>query len=341
MTRRGWTVLTGAVVMLLLTAVAAHLPVPYVALGPGPTVDTLGSANGEEVVTIRGRATSASRGHLNLTTVSVTDGLDLASAVRFWFDDSTAVIPRDVVFQPDLSQRQIDQQNEQAFAASQTSAETAALRELGYPVAVTVVSQPKNSPSSGKIAVGDVLNSVDGAAVTSKERLIEVVQEKAVGDPVSVGLDRKGRRLTVPITLGRADDGRPILGVTVENRQPHPFQITINLAQVGGPSAGLMFALAIIDKVESQDLTGGLFIAGTGEIDEDGDVGPIGGIRQKMIAARRAGASVFLVPEGNCAEASPDAPRGLRLIKVSSLKGALGALMMLREKKGTPATCSR
>jgi PDZ domain-containing protein len=343
MMRRGWTVLVGAVVLLALSVGLSYLPVPYVVLGPGPTIDTLGKSDGKEIIAIKGRPTSTSKGHLNLTTVSVRDQIDLASALRFWLDGETAVVPRELVYPPEQTERQVEQQNEQAFKASQTSAETAALRTLGFPVQVTVRELSKGSPSTGKLAKGDIITKVDGKPVTSHARLIELITAHKVGDEVTIEYVRAGKPGTVKIVTAGAGDGdqrRPVIGVSVEPKQPHPFDVSFDLDRIGGPSAGLMFALAIIDKLDPADLTGGVFIAGTGEIDDDGNVGPIGGIPQKMVAAKKAGAKVFLTPADNCAEAVKTAPDGLKLARVETLDGALAALKIVRDK-GTPPTCPR
>jgi PDZ domain-containing protein len=342
MMRRGWTVLTGAVLLLVLAACLTSMPVPYVALGPGPTVNTLGSADGKPIIQITGQDTSTSRGHLNLTTVSVGDGLDLGTAVRLWLDDSVAVVPREFVYPPNRSAKQTDAQNAADFKQSQTSAETAALRKLGYPVLVTVTELAPGAASAGKLAPGDVLTTVDGAPVTSRQRLLALVRAKGPGQTLTVGYRRGGKAGTVDVVAGRAadDPGRAALGVSVKQDQPHPFSITIALDKIGGPSAGLMFALGIIDKVEPADLTGGTFVAGTGTIDDDGTVGPIGGIQQKLVAARRAGATVFLTPAANCAEAAAATPAGLRLVKVGKLDQALTALEQLRTRRGSPAGCT-
>jgi PDZ domain-containing protein len=116
-----------------------------------------------------------------------------------------------------------------------------------------------------------------------------------------------------------------------------PFQVKINIGNVGGPSAGMMFALAIIDKLTPSNLTGGKFIAGTGEIEVDGAVDPIGGIQQKMAAARAAGATVFLAPADNCSDTAGSVPAGLRVVKVSTLRGAIGALKAVKAGKPVPS----
>jgi len=339
--RRGWTVLVGAVVLLALSIGLSYLPVPYVVLGPGPTLDTLGKSDGKEIITISGRDVSTSKGHLNLTTVSVRDRIDLASALRFWIDGDTAVVPRELVYPPDQTDKQVEAENEQAFKASQPSAETAALRELGFPVQVTVAELAKGSPSAGKLAKGDVLTKVDGKPVTSRSTLIQRIMERKIGDEVTVEYTRAGKPGSVKIKTAGAGNGeqrRPVIGVSVEQQQPHPFTVSFDLDRIGGPSAGLMFALAIIDKLDPKDLTGGVFIAGTGEIDDDGNVGAIGGIPQKMIAAKAAGAKAFLTPDGNCAEAVKTAPDGLRLVRVKTLDDALTSLETLRAG-GAPPAC--
>ena len=340
--RRGLSVFVGALLVAILSIGVSFLPVPYVALGPGPTVDTLGDVDGKDVITVTGTPTSTSKGHLNLTTVSVSSDLDLGSAVRYWLDGRYAVVPREAVIPAGQSEQQVDQRNAQAFKESQTSAETAALRVLGYPVAVTVTGLPAGSPSAGALAAGDVVTTVDAKPVTSATRLRELVAAQKPGRAVAVGYTRAGRAATARVTLGRADDDstRAVLGVQIENRQPHPFDVRFDLDRIGGPSAGLMFALGVVDKVKPEDLTGGRFIAGTGEIDDDGEVGPIGGIPQKMRAARKAGATVFLAPADNCAEAAGAVPDGLRRVRIETLDGALAALDALRAGRSTP-TCTR
>jgi PDZ domain-containing protein len=342
MMRRGWTVLTGAVLLLALATGLTSMPVPYVALGPGPTVNTLGDSDGKPIIRITGHDTSTSRGHLNLTTVSVGDGLDLGTAVRLWIDDSVAVVPREFVYPPNQSAKQTDAQNAADFKQSQSSAETVALRALGYPVRVIVTELAAGSASAGKLAAGDVLTAVDGTPVTSREKLLELVRAKGPGQTLTVGYRRGGKPDRAAIVAGKAEDdpARAALGVGVRQDQPHPFTIGIALDRIGGPSAGLMFALGIIDKIEPDDLTGGMFVAGTGTIDDEGMVGPIGGIQQKLVAARRAGATVFLVPAGNCAEAAAATPNGLRLVRVEKLDTALTALEQLRTHRGSPVGCA-
>lgn len=344
MRRRGATLLAGVVVLAVLVTLAmVGIKVPYVELGPGPTWDTLGSDHGKPVIQVSGGNVpdnDGSDGQLRMVTVGVQDQLTLWQALQGWLDPDDAVVPREVIYPPDETQQQIDQQNQQDFQNSQSSAQTAALRELGYPVQVTVGEVADGAPAAGHLSKGDVITSVDGQQVTSAQKLTSLIRAKPVGTALAIGYTRGGTAGSTTITSGKADDGSPRIGVTVEQHQPSPYQITISLEDVGGPSAGMMFALGIIDKIKGQDLAGGLDIAGTGTIDDDGNVGPIGGIAQKMRGAKRDGATVFLAPADNCAEAVANAVPGLELVKVSTLDDALRALSTLRSH-GTPPLCTR
>lgn len=337
MRRRGVTVLLGALVTALLSIGVLATPVPYVVMVPGPTVDTLGEADGKEVIQVTGGETSSSAGQLRLTTVGVQPDVKLVSAIVGWFDDEQAVVPTELVYPPGQSREEVEQRNAEDFRASQTSAETAALRELGYPVEVTVQEVTAGGPADGALRVGDVITSVDGQEVTSAARLLELIAARPAGSELTIGYTRAGTQGTTRVTSVELD-GRPRIGVRISQEQPHPFDLKIELDRIGGPSAGLMFALGIIDKLTPDDLTGGLVIAGTGTIDDEGRVGAIGGIPQKLIGAREAGAEVFLVPAENCAEAVRNPQPGLLLVKVATLEEALAALATLRAG-GEPPTC--
>ncbi|MCA2213373.1 YlbL family protein [Jidongwangia harbinensis] len=338
MRRRGVTVILGALITALLAVGVMAAPMPYVVLKPGPTVDTLGSDNGKEVIQVTRTDTSKSAGQLRLTTVGVQNDVELVWAIRGWFSDQQAVVPRDVIYPPDQTEKQVEEQNEQEFQVSQTSAETVALRELGYPVQTFVAEVTAGGASDGKLAKDDVVSTVDGTAVTSPQKLTELIQAKPAGTTLTVGYTRDGKPGTARIT-SKDDGGTPRIGVQIDRRQPHPFDVKIDLGEIGGPSAGLMFTLGIIDKVRPQDLTGGKIIAGTGTIDDEGTVGPIGGIPQKLVGAKAAGAQLFLVPADNCAEALRNAVPGLPMARVGSVDDALRALQAFTTG-GTAVPCS-
>ncbi|WP_229400745.1 YlbL family protein [Micromonospora okii] len=337
MRRRGLTVLLGALLTALLSFGVLNAPLPYVVLGPGPTVNTLGTADGKEVIQVSGRATSTSAGQLRLTTVGVQPTVRLRSALAGWFSSDEAVVPRELVYPPGETRQEVEQRNEADFRNSQTSAETAALRALGYPVRVVVDSVTADGPAASALRAGDVVTSVDGTPVTSAGRLIELIRGKPAGTTLTIGYTRDDAAATTRVT-SRETNGRPQIGVDIAQQQPHPFTLSIDLNDIGGPSAGLMFALGIVDKLEPADLTGGKIIAGTGTIDDEGRVGPIGGIAQKLVGAKDAGATVFLVPEGNCAEAVRNPQPDLPLLKVGSLDEALKTLETLRAG-GDPVRC--
>ncbi|MCI4062526.1 PDZ domain-containing protein [Micromonospora sp. R77] len=337
MRRRGVTVLLGALLTALLSVGVLSVPIPYVVLGPGPTVNTLGTSDGKEVIQVTGRATSTSAGQLRLTTVGVQPTVRLRAALAGWFSPDEAVVPKELVYPPNESQEEVEKRNAEDFQNSQTSAETAALRKLGYPVQVLVKAVTAGGPSTDVLKAGDVLTSVDGQPVTSTGRLTELVRAKPAGTALKIGYTRGGVPATATVT-SREQDGRPRIGVEIDQQQPHPFTLKIDLGDIGGPSAGLMFALGVLDKLEPADLTGGKVIAGTGTIDDEGRVGPIGGIAQKLVGAKEAGAKVFLVPADNCAEAVRNSQPDLPLLRVATLDDALTALETLRAG-GQPTRC--
>jgi PDZ domain-containing protein len=339
MRRRGVTVILGALITALLAIGVMATPLPYVVLKPGPTVNTLGSDNGKEVIQVTNARTSTSTGQLRLTTVGVQPSVELVWAIRGWFSRQQAVVPRELIYPPNQSEKQVEQQNAQEFQVSQTSAETVALRELGYPVQTYVTSVTPGGPSAGVLEKDDIITAIEGTPVISSEKLTGLVRAKPAGTTLTVTYTRGGRTGTAKITT-KADDSRtPRIGVEVAQKQPHPFTVKIDLDEIGGPSAGLMFTLGIIDKLRPADLTGGKIIAGTGTIDDDGDVGPIGGIPQKLVGAKEAGAQLFLVPAGNCAEALRNAVPGLPMAKVATVDDALTAVQTFTGG-GTPTPCT-
>ena len=339
MSRRALTLLLAGLLAIGLTLTAAVARVPYVALGPGPTYDTLGQVDGEPVLEIEGRRTFPTDGQLDLTTVGVQPRLTLAQALQGWFARDLAVVPREVVFPPGRTDEQVDADNAAAMAESQDAAVGAAAAHLGLEPEVTVQELSDGSPATGKLEVGDRLLAVDGEPVDDAAELRDLISGRDPGATVRVTYERGKRTDTVEIVTGAAgeDGARAVIGVLTQ--EDYPLDVTINLADVGGPSAGLMFALGILDKLDEPSLTGGRHVAGTGEISTDGTVGPIGGISQKLIAAKRDGAVAFLVPAQNCAEALGDPPDGLTLIRVGTLTEALSGLEALRDG-GSPTTCA-
>jgi PDZ domain-containing protein len=337
MKRRGVTVLIGFLFVVGLTILAGQATVPYVQLEPGPTYDTLGKDDaGKDIIAISGASATASAGQLRFVTIGVVKDLSLAGALVGWIRQDDAVVPRELIYPPDQTDQQVEQQNADDFAESESAAQTAAFRELGFASQIKVKDVSAGSPAAGKLKPGDVITSVDGTKVTSADTLLGALRGKPAGTTFAIGITRNGTATTVQVATVAGEDGVPRIGVTPEIISSAPFKVNIPIENIGGPSAGLMLTLGIIDKIKPEDLTGGKIIAGTGTIDADGKVGPIGGVPQKLVASKDAGATFFLTPKDNCAEAVANEQKDLPLVQVATLDDALKALADIRA--GTPPT---
>ena len=342
MTRRTTTLLVTGLLIVALAAVGLALPVPFVALQPGPTTNTLGTFDGKQLIAISGdRKTYPVKGQLLLTTVSEQQQLSLISAVQLWFSSHNAVVPNELVNPSGQSEQQQQQQGQQDMQTSQGDAATAALHYLKIPATLKVGTVEKGLPAYGKLQTGDVLISVNGVKVADSVDLRAAVRKAKPGDSVTIAYRRGATDSTVTLKTTSAKDATgasvAVIGITLVDKPP--FTVTIGLKGVGGPSAGLMFALGIIERLQPDDLTGGATIAGTGEIRPDGTVDPIGGIQQKLVGARDAGATFFFVPTANCPEASKAVPSGLQLLKVASLSDAVADLRAIQKGDTKLAGC--
>ena len=329
----------GVVLLVVFGVLGAVVPVPYVAQVPGPTFDTLGDVDGKPIISVEGRDRNQTDGELVLTTVGVSRaGLSLVEAVQGWFDSEVSVVPEETVYPPGRSEQETRDANRQAFLTSEEAAEAAALAELGYPVKVVVRGLSDDSPAEGQLQEGDAIESVAGRPTPDLATLDAVLASIPGGTTVPVAYTRLGQPGTAMVTTRAADDEGSLLGVLVQAQPAAPFDVDIAVGDVGGPSAGLMLSLGILDLVGDTDLTGGATVAGTGTIDATGKVGPIGGIQLKMIAAQEIGAKLFLVPADNCADALAAPQPGLTLARVSDLDQALTALGDFRAGR-TPQSC--
>lgn len=337
---RARTLPAGTALLLALVVVGVAVPVPFVAVGRGPTFDTIGAVEGVPVVTITDLPTYPTSGHLNMTTVGVSGGLTAAQALRLWLAGDRQVLPRTAVARPGETEEQAAQRNARLFAESQSAAKAAGLGYLGLPTVPVVDRLTDRSPAAGVLAPGDELLAVDGSALSGTAALQSALRGKRPGERVVLTVRRgEAPPIDVEVLLGaHPDTGDAFLGVYLSARPAREDQVTITLGDIGGPSAGLMFALAVVDKLTPGELTGGRFVAGTGTIDAYGTVGEIEGIRFKMLAAREAGATAFLVPAGNCEEARGNVPDGLQTVRVEDLAGAVAALDLVRAE-GTPPSC--
>ncbi|MEV7237064.1 PDZ domain-containing protein [Streptomyces sp. NPDC051020] len=349
MPRRTATMLASTLILIALLCAGVLMKVPYSEMSPGPTVNTLGKVGGEPVLQISGHKTYKTSGNLNMTTVRVTGAdynMNLVEAVYGWLAHDSVVVPHDTLYPNGKTEQQSTQENAEEFSQSQESAKVAALTELGIPVTSRVVVSTviKGSPAQGKLHAGDVIKAVDGTAVRQPEDVAKLVTKHKPGENVTftvipaktaaaaekAGKEPQGSEKIIITTAKAAKENRAIVGIQAGTDHTFPFPIDIKLADVGGPSAGLMFSLGIIDKLTPGQLTGGKFIAGTGTIDDQGKVGPIGGITMKLVGARNAGARYFLTPDDNCRAAASDTPSGLTLVKVKTIDDAKKSLEQIR-----------
>jgi len=343
MSRRSLTLAIAGLATVIAIAAAVLIPVPYVILGPGPTLNTLGKdTSGQTLITISGHKSYATAGHLNMVTVSYVGGpganLSIFQALRAWVDSSQAVVPESELFPPGQSAQQTQAQDTAQMGTSQELATAAALSALHihYQTQVGVASTVPGYPASTVLKPGDVIESVDGKPVTGEQSLSSMITSHPAGSVLTLTVLRAGKTLTLRVA-SKESGGTPVIGVQARVQYTFPFTVKFSVGDIGGPSAGMMFALGIIDKLTTLNLTGGKFIAGTGEITASGQVQPIGGIQQKLVGARQAGATIFLTPAGNCADTAGAVPAGLQIVKVSTLSQAMSDLEAIKAGKPVPA----
>lgn len=324
----------GAGVGMLM--VMSFCPAPYVIRQPGPVVDALGTVTLEagqdqsEVITIGGdKGHEPTSGQLDILTVNVAGN---PQSEPTWFETLVAwgshqhdVLPVEAYYADGESADQRNEATSAEMASSQDLARVAALRDLGYEVKqeLVVSAVGEGMPAAGILQPGDVILKAAEQPVTSTAELRELIAAHGAGTPIELTIRRDDVEQHVSVTpqmLDTKDGARPAIGVAGGPRFPElPVDIQIGVGNVGGPSAGLMLTLAIEDKLTPGDFTGGHHIAGTGTIDETGKVGPIGGIRQKYMAAREVGAEAFLAPRDNCAEVVDEAEPKLPVYAVDDL----------------------
>ena len=337
----GWVVLGIALVIGLILAVT---PSPYVIEKPGPVYNTIGTAerDGEQVplISVSGEPVYPTEGSLDLLTVSLVGNPDnrpsWLTVAAAWLDPNQAVIPIEAAFPPDVSTKQREEQTQAQMVNSQQDAIAAALTSLGYdyPTVLSVVSLPEDSPAAGTIEAGDEVVSVNGEEVADITALRDALSRNGVDSPAALGVIRDGAAQTVNVTPVASGDA-VVVGINVTSEYDFPFDVAIALDSVGGPSAGMMFALGIMDTLTPGFIQGGADVAGTGTINQAGEVGRIGGIRQKLIGADQSGADWFLAPADNCNEVTGHVPDGMTVFSVDTLDDALAALDAIRTSADT------
>jgi Lon-like protease len=341
--RIGW----GLVILAVIAGiVVGSQPTSYVIEEPGPVFNTLGhtivSKESVPVISISGHPTHPTSGALDMLTVNI-DGAPgetptWAQVVGAWFDPSEAVVPIDEIYAPEQTIEQSNQQGAAEMTDSQQEATAAALHEQGikFTSVATVVGLIEGSPAVGVFKKNDEITGINGHGFLDADALHDLVVKAGTSEPMTIDFTREGVKHEVQLTP-KASSAGPVIGVYISNKYEFPFPVTIQLQDVGGPSAGMMFALGIIDKMTSGTLNGGKHVAGTGTITASGVVGAIGGIRQKMYGAKDAGATYFLAPASNCGGSDGvrgHIPAGLTVFATSSLKQSIADLKAIASGKG-------
>ena len=331
MTQRTWAGLLAVPLLLALWVIALITPLPFVTYQPGLTVDVLDAPHGKETIQIDGHKTYRDDGQLRLTTVYVTrpeSDVNLLQLMAGWISADDAVYPVRAVYPPGETDAASQREGALEMVGSQDAAVAVALTELGihYDDATKVVSVDPKAPAGGVLKPGDLILAVNGKPVTTPSEIQKAVVASGSGKPLELRIERSGSERTVTLTPEESD-GQARIGIQLLPSYRFPFDVTVGIDdQIGGPSAGLMFSLGIYDTLTPGSLTDGRVVAGTGTIAPTGKVGPIGGIQQKIAAARDTGAELFLVPSANCREALGAENGDMRLVRTSTMHDAVDAL---------------
>lgn len=328
--RRSVAMGLSGVVAALALAVLAALPAHYSLEEAGPTFDVFADrTDGGTLLAVRGADTYDPSGELRLTTVLVSDAshtnFTMGAVLSAWFSPTRSTYPIIPVYQDAAGATQ------QQWISSQEIAIVAALGELGIEVPATIrlAEIMEESNATGKLEVDDVIVGANGVAVNSLDDLSGVLDAMTPGDPITLDVVRADRDVQVTFDTIDDGDGSALMGVWIDPTFEMPYDVDVAINNVGGPSAGLIFTLGIVDLLTPVDELHGANIAGTGTISPDGDVGPIGGIALKMIGARRDGADWFLAPGANCGEVVGAIPSGLRVVRVDTLGEAYDAIVAI------------
>lgn len=338
LSRRAVTSLVGFFLAIALGALSVMVGLPYVIMKPGPITNTLGKLSGQQLITVSGAKTYPTQGALDFTTVRIAGGPGfrvtvwdlLGAAIR----PSEEIVDEELYFPKGVTNKQVEEESTAEMIDSQQEAVAVALKAVGQKVVehVVVAAVAKDAPSAPLLKAGDEIVSVDGKAVTDSRGVRDGVAAHKPGESVALGLVRDGKPVTVEAKTREAD-GRATVGVFLGVRFEFPIDVKINAGDVGGPSAGTMFSLAVYDTLTPGPLTGGEKIAGTGTINSQGVVGPIGGIRQKLVGAHDGGAKWFLAPAGNCDEVVGHVPDGLRVVRIATFDEAKEAVEAIADKR--------
>ena len=343
--RRMKVLLSVAIVLALAFIASLVVKVPYVILKPGEAPNTLGELDGKKILTVSGVKTYPTSGGLHFTTVALFGGPGNRPSALEWaaakLSDDAQIFPESAFFAPSDTKEKVQKQNTTEMTNSQSAAEVVAARQAGYtvPEKIEIAGVMQGTDAAKVVKAGDYITTINGTKITDSVVLANTMKKVKPGERVRLGITRQGRAMT--FTVGtKAVQGRAVMGLGLNPHAAMPFRVKLNVGNVGGPSAGLMFTLAIYDEVTPGALTGGKQIAGTGTMAADGSVGPIGGIREKVIGAKKSGATVFLTPAANCSELKGHVPDDIVAYRVNTISDAVGTVKKVAsgQTKGL-ATC--
>ena len=330
---------------MVLMLIALFVPVPFVRMAPGPTFNVIGERDGKPMIEVSGTTTYPVTGELQMTTVLESGGprggLTFVSALASWFNSNDAVVPRELLYPDEVSGEDVKSEQAAMFSTSESDSISAATNYLNIPTTKQViVSQVGgDAPATGKLQAGDVVVSVNGTAITESKQITQLIQSAPVGTTFTFSVERDGKQQDVQVTsaVSPQDKKTPYIGIGIGALYEPDFDVKFNVDGVGGPSAGLMLTVGLIDKLTPEDLAAGKVIAGTGTIKPDGTVGPIGGIRQKLAGASATQAKLFLMPASHCKEAAGHVPAGLTVTPVKNLTQAMAAVQKWTTGQPVPA----
>ena len=359
-----WRFLTAALALLAMVVILFLIPVPFVVSSPGPTFNVLGTADGEPMIEIEGTdpvtgenvqlddpqsaavtgKAKPGQGQLRMVTVSESGGpgnrLNFAQLIGAYFDEHSKIVDYESVYPEGTTREQVSDAQLAMMRNSQTTSQVAALEYLGWdvPATVTIEGAVEGSNAEGIVQQGDILRAIttpDGTRheVADAGTPFSLMRAVPAGSTMSLTVERNGEThdLSFDSVASSVSESGSKLGIYLSVNPTLPVAISFNLDGVGGPSAGMMFSLGIIDRMTPGDMTGGNAIAGTGTMSYDGQVGAIGGIQQKLWGAHDDGAQWFLAPSSNCSEVVGHVPDGLRVVSVSTLDEAANAVRSIAD----------
>lgn len=327
---------------------AVLAPTPYLIEQPGPVYNLLADIGKDPVISIPDEKTYPVSGDLSMLTVThrgtSEKGASWLEVAWAKLDSSLSIINITDIYPEGWDDAKMDEQSDLMMLDSQANAKGAALSllDIPYTTEIKVTMVEKKGPAGNVLKAADTLLTVQGERATGLEQVRRLVAETKGERTVDMEIVRDGEKLSVSV-LPKLIDKQWRMGIFVQTVPSFPFEIDVQVGNVGGPSAGQMLALAIYDKLTPGELTGGKAVAGTGTIDLDGNIGPIGGAKQKMYGARRAGHEWFLVPSENCDQVLGNIPEGLNVVKVSTIQDSLAAVKAISTNTGTDKllTCTK